>query len=83
MDRFETIQAEMDSALAELNETCDDAEKRLILQRLRKLLADADTLVAEPWKTSDARIPLALKVLRELIEKQKPSIPDKAQAAEA
>ena len=73
----------MDSALAELNETSNEAEKRLILQRLRKLLSDADTLVSEPWNPSDARIPLALKVLRELIEKQKPSIPDKAKAAEA
>ena len=73
----------MDSALAELKETNDDAERRFVLQRLRKLLADADTLVAEPWKPSDARIPLALKVLRELLEKEKVSVPDKTQAAEA
>ena len=83
LDRFATIQAEMDAALARLKQTKVEAEKRLILQRLRGLLADADTLVSEPWKPSDARIPLALEVLRELLEREKPSVPAKAKAAEA
>jgi len=67
MGQFEVVKAQLDSTLASLSQTADEKQKRALLQRLRRLLAKADSLALEPLNPVETRMALGLEVFRVIV----------------